>query len=192
MQTLQARYRKLRKDGLSALVAHYHAKRSTTDYDYEIGEPFERDGFSILVTTEIDDYNDISGLGRFPDDSTGHSAGIVLRNHAAGWNDYKWFRPETPVRTVARDLMRLKYGKRQAYELAWSQAKDDLRQALDYVAYAITVTVSVDGIELGSDELGCCAGYDDLRECVDANGMIENAVDAAQASLAKLCTKGRC
>jgi hypothetical protein len=186
-------YRRFRSEGCSANQALKIVKAQETKHvEWSFGETFQRDGFDIIVTYEPDDSADYSHLGEFTSraDST-HSMGefLLVPGSRLDRNKYRFFRLENTVPDVAHDLIKLKYGKRQAWETAWKQAKEDMREAIDYACIVVFVRVKKNGIELGTDVLGGIDGdcETDYIEAVESNDMIDNAIAEAKRNLSVLC-----
>lgn len=191
--TMLAEYGRLRAKRYPANVALRVVRHNekTKGIEWEFDRSFTVDGFDVTVTIQPEEDPDISHRGEFSDDPTGHSEGYALRNYQAGRGDYKWFRLTNPVPDVAKALIQHhRYGRREAYDEAWRQAKEDLRAVLDYEQVYVVVTASRNGVTLGRESLGGIetdGDYDEVKAIVVGDGMIENAVDDARETLRKLC-----
>lgn len=184
-----AAYRRYRQQGVAAINALRTVLSETCDLP-PVGESFVVEGFTVRIRIEQDQDADLSFLGEFTDRPAGdHSEGYCLRNpNAYDHGAYKWFVPANPVPEVAAELIKLKFGKRLAWELAWRYAKQDLQEALDYAPVGVIVTASREGIELGQDSLGGIDDPDYARSAVAEHDMIGTAIAKAKEMLGRLCT----
>ncbi len=193
-------YRRSRTEGFTAKEALQVVRTAiqVRNVPWRFGKPFEYEGFTIRVTVGPDPVPvDLSWLGEFTDNITGHhSEGIYLKNPLARGrhqprNVYQWFRLAVPVRERVQSILEhRRCGRRQAWEMAWRSAQEDVLLASVHMSRIITVTARKDGITLGLDVLSGVDGDDDQYhiELVLANGMIENAVQEARQTLQRLCS----
>jgi hypothetical protein len=172
----------------SASVALTVAKRQTTDPTWAAdligsGDRYTGTlpgGYDVVITMEYDDDTDTSWLGEWTDDPTG---AVPNPDPDSGRGSYKYFRPENiePWEGYWRQGM-----SRAAARARVRQAMtEDAREALE-PAYVVTVRVSREGIELGSDRLGGCRGYESALWAADDHDMVGNALHEARETLVRL------
>ena len=198
-------YRETRAKEVPAKRALDIARYVTTDYPWtgkvatqwdEDPDP-ESDGFMVpeypgLVFTarlKDDDHNDYSHLGKFCEDDAGwseHSMGTYLkcpgasgRREGRGGRTFTWFEPAQSVRDRARELIAMKIPRRDAWEMSWRCAKEDMKEAVEYRACGVIVTAYFEGTEVGSSSLW---GVDDDKyaatSCI-AEGVLAEAAREA-------------
>ena len=148
----------------------------------------EREGFTITLKVESDYYPDSSFLGEFGD--TWQEGAIT--NDPDDSRLYRWFYPAITQAEHRAGLQALGMSKSVAEDLAREYVRRDMETAREYAAYVLIVSASREGIELGSDVLGGVDFSDDednqrqAEMIVSDHGMIDEALDQARATLAKL------
>lgn len=198
-ETIAAKYRKNRKEGVHAKNALVWARHVSPSYDWKDAHRMrdgykqfttEQEGFTIHVCAKYDNSGDSFHLnGHFSDK---YKEGCLL-NPEARRNSrvFKYFHPEVTY-NEHHSALRSMFGKHEAHTLARSYVLGDLKRALtmgnDWNPIDICVTVSREGVELAEH---CTGGFstEDSEENLSeyADNMIAEALVQAKEKLAALC-----
>lgn len=160
----------------------------------------ERDGFSLKLTIEYDDYPDTSYLGEWSDTFEPGAIAVTddMRYRPAAFRiDWKWFIPGISAEEHRRGLSAMGYARHTADCLARSYVLRDMRRLSSdtFALYVVSVSASREGIELGS---ACIGGVDiddtrdmqaQFEDIADDYGLIDEATSDARMSL-KALTEG--
>lgn len=194
MQTVQEEYKALRSQYpyLSAKSALDWARSKAAPQFWDIQKyvstgnyanerrTFGRDGFTITVYLEVDEYPEYP-FGHFTSKPSNHA----IINHPRDRNSHKYFVPEITFQDHFVGLRDTHYSKQDAYVLARKYVRDDMKRARDWSPYFLIVSVNRAGVELASESLG---GIDDLDHAwSEAETQINEALATAQAKLNELC-----
>jgi hypothetical protein len=177
-----------------------------------------RNGFKITITEQPDPDPDLSYLGEYSDTPHGDrrlsvDVWAVEHGHFAngepGWRPhphvYRWFNPAygcTPSPTL--ESLRAEHAKLNGGNLdeAYRQVMRERRQDYDrmtayqrgeWACLGVIVTASLNGVELASASLWGIEsdGYDSVEEAAEEHGLIDEAVEQAQSTLAALTKRYR-
>jgi len=164
---------------------------------------FEREGFTIRVSLDYDEYTEPYYMGAF----TAHHPdvpGTVDRKETGDWSpgrhrkDYRFWSPTgasgtwEEIYSYYRDTAKL--GKHAAWLAASRQIRnmhqhDERTCSGDLPTYTVTVTASRSGIELGHASVGGGQGDDTGDLIRDMLGdLLSQAIDDARQNLDTLCT----
>lgn len=209
---LWARYRKLRAEHGAHIGAKYLLLWARTPdapaIDWRNGRAsLARDGFQIALRYECECDADLSYLGEFSRNPGAEGFRVDpdnLPGDGRDWPEYDgngracFYVPMNSPRENARILRERGFPKHAADCAARRIMHDDAARLARYwngelSQYVLSVTVSRNGIELGSDHLGGidCDGEEYFATCLEEHGMVDNAIREARGALAQLC-KGKC
>lgn len=192
------RYRRLRRDGLSAAHAYHCATAAaarTLRYRSGPGEAItillderpELTGFTVTAVAEHDEDPDLFGLGEFSDTRTDDTIPVYL----SAENRYEYFRPSYTLDQRRADLARRGHARGPAHEIALHQLREDARLARELQARYVRVEVRKAGVTLGEAGLGTTFTPDEdpttaMAEVIDEYGLLDEAIAQARAALPPL------
>lgn len=199
--TLAADYRAFRADGVRAAAALEWARTRSNGVTFQwahddTGET-TRDGFELRATVRADEWPELSYLGEFTNSPGPDTIAVPdgMRYAPAAFRvDYRYFAPAIPWREQRAGLSRMGFPRHVADCLAREYNRRDMRAYVETETYAVTVTASRAGVELGSASMGGIGFLPDTdatdRETyIDeiATDLIGEVIDEARANLRALC-----
>lgn len=154
-----------------------------------------REGFDIRIDVEYDDYDAESRV-------TGTDKDTGIRNPKFNWSGDSWNHRhdrrflELESGSTVREIATCYHDMGMARHVAWETARQSLqKEAEGYIdndtQYAVIVTASLDGIDLGDASIGgvetTYRTHDrDIEDVVAEGCMIDEAIEHAREELARL------
>lgn len=153
---------------------------------------WEQDGFDMVAVISVDEYVDLSWLGKFTNEQ---SEGTV-ENPAYERGRYRYMKIAITEEEHYQDLIKLKYGKAEARRLAKEYFDHDVKRMGKYATgdlepLSVLVSVFFDGREVGSASLGGIDvdSYDDPCVFEVIAELAEEALSEAKEWAEKLSIK---
>lgn len=199
--SLYERYRKIRQEHgpIPARMAITWARVPDRDgidlYDLQgTGRTIERDGFSINLSWDYDQYADLSYIGEWSD-SWEEGCFDSSEGREGDSRTYRYFHPATAYREVRDYLHKSGADRHTADCTAREYQKRDYTRMQEYNnqewgLVVLRVTASRKGIELGTASfcgVESDAGGEHIAECFD--DLIAEAIEEARENLDALCKR---
>lgn len=155
---------------------------------------YEDGNMTVIIKVQPDDCPDFSFLGDLNDDEGDVINPEWFYSEYGRCHEWKWFKSENTsvAELTAHYNGHLGMSKHNARLAAIRSLQEDARTMRNNEQYGITVTVEIDGTEIGSDSLWGNDGLESeasVWEVVEYHGMIENAAAELDGKIANLTAR---